>query len=88
MLLRWHYSFFFFFLPVIAVADVQHLPCTFKILIHSGKLVKVASGSCHPDVSGNTFTGITWTSNGHPIHGYSLEERRKHRMKFSLNLVH
>jgi len=60
----------FFFLPVIAVADTQHLLCTFKILIHSGRPdKKPAEGSSYPEVSGSTFIGMIWTSNRHPICG-------------------
>lgn len=83
--ITWHYSFF---LAVIAVADTQHLLCAFKMLIHSGRPEKKpAEGSAHPEVSGSTFIGITWTSNRHPICVCTLEERRKCRRKFFSNLM-
>lgn len=83
--ITWLYSFF---LPVVAVADTEHLLCTIEILIHSGRPdKKPAEGSSHPEVSGGTIWGIIQTSNGYPIPGHALKERRKGRRKFFSSLM-
>lgn len=69
--IMWHS----FFLPVIVVADTQHLFCTFKIHIHSGRPdKKAAEDSSHPADSDSTFIGTVWTSNLQIISGYGGKE--------------
>lgn len=83
-----YYVTLFFFVSVVAVADTQRLFCAFKILIHSGRPdKKPAEGSSHPEVS-STFIGIIWTSNGHPVRRYALEERRKCKRNFFSDMMH
>lgn len=65
----------YFFLPAIVVADTQHLFCTFKTQIHSGRQdKKPAEDSSHPVDSDSTSIGIIWTSNLQIIHGYGGKE--------------